>query len=310
MFRCKEILVVVETSDINSTALKRAVWLTRHTNAHLTILYIAYSALIAMQSHFRQRYAQSEKQALIKKDFEWLNRLVSSFRFNDLDIETKIKWGSSANTIIAEQVAHNNYDLVIKRAGSNKNSFVDSFFSTDMDLLRHCACPVMLVAEDRKHRGGVLCAVDTETSVASNQSFNEELTKQACQISEYFGTQTHLVNSYFDDLENMYINIPDTSEPPIEHVAQRQHQQDLENLAKLHAITTANQHLEQGHPDHVIPKVADRTDVSLLVMGIKTRIGLNEFLFGHTAEHILDSIHCDVLAIPPNAFTGNLESTQ
>ena len=52
----------------------------------------------------------------------------------------------------------------------------------------------------------------------------------------------------------------------------------------------------------MIPDLAKRLDAELVVLGTKGRTGFSAALLGNTAEHVLERLNCDVLAIKPADF--------
>ncbi|WP_287817984.1 universal stress protein, partial [Idiomarina sp.] len=66
------------------------------------------------------------------------------------------------------------------------------------------------------------------------------------------------------------------------------------------------QYLSQGLPEQVIPEAAKQLDAELVVLGTIGRTGLSAALLGNTAEHVLDQLNCDVLAIKPEDFVSPL----
>ena len=61
-------------------------------------------------------------------------------------------------------------------------------------------------------------------------------------------------------------------------------------------------HLVSGDAGRVLPELADRLRVSLIVMGTVARSGLSGLIMGNTAETILRSVSCSVLALKPEGF--------
>jgi nucleotide-binding universal stress UspA family protein len=60
--------------------------------------------------------------------------------------------------------------------------------------------------------------------------------------------------------------------------------------------------LLKGEPDESIVDLANRELVELIVMGTVSRTGLAGFFIGNTAEKVLHSIDCSVLAVKPEGF--------
>ena len=61
-------------------------------------------------------------------------------------------------------------------------------------------------------------------------------------------------------------------------------------------------HLVAGDPGSVLPELAGRLQITTIVMGTVARTGLAGLIMGNTAETILRSVHCSVLAVKPVGF--------
>lgn len=73
-----------------------------------------------------------------------------------------------------------------------------------------------------------------------------------------------------------------------------------EELAKIGAqldIPVERQHLLMGVPKIVIIEVADKVNADLIIVGSHGRHGINLLLLGSTANGVLHSAKCDVLAV-------------
>ena len=60
--------------------------------------------------------------------------------------------------------------------------------------------------------------------------------------------------------------------------------------------------LSRGHPDDVIREFVVTHGIDLVVMGTVARGGISGLLFGNTAERILRTLPCSVLAVKPDGF--------
>lgn len=67
-------------------------------------------------------------------------------------------------------------------------------------------------------------------------------------------------------------------------------------------------HMAAGAPGVVLPRLADRLDDDLIVMGTVGRTGLSGLIMGNTAESILRSVRCSVLAVKPEGFVTPVTS--
>ena len=51
-----------------------------------------------------------------------------------------------------------------------------------------------------------------------------------------------------------------------------------------------------------LPKLAQQLDAEMVVIGTIGRTGLSAAIIGNTAEHVIDRLDCDVLAVKPAGF--------
>ena len=80
----------------------------------------------------------------------------------------------------------------------------------------------------------------------------------------------------------------------------------LEAIVVAQGLPAGRVHLEQGAANEVLPRVAERLQATLMVMGAVSRSRLQEVFLGSTAERVLDRIGCDVLVVKPGDFTEKL----
>jgi universal stress protein A len=85
-------------------------------------------------------------------------------------------------------------------------------------------------------------------------------------------------------------------------------QEELNTAAKERLTTYANefnieanqQIVSVGHPDEEIHRLAEKHDIDLVVIGSHGRRGLQRFILGSTANSVMQSATCDVLAVRVN----------
>jgi nucleotide-binding universal stress UspA family protein len=63
-------------------------------------------------------------------------------------------------------------------------------------------------------------------------------------------------------------------------------------------------HLVEGEAGTVIPKLAVKERIDLIVMGTVARAGLEGYFIGNTAETVLQRVDCSVLTVKPDAFVS------
>jgi hypothetical protein len=98
--------------------------------------------------------------------------------------------------------------------------------------------------------------------------------------------------------------IPESKLEDMRTTAKSRAQGHLDDLLRRDALQDLRHqiHLVQGEPRLLIPKLAAKERIDLIVMGTFCRTGIPGFLIGNTAEHILQNVDCSVLAVKPEGF--------
>lgn len=87
--------------------------------------------------------------------------------------------------------------------------------------------------------------------------------------------------------------------PAQEKTYQSQQRRRFYAAISQYKVSSKCRHLRRGEPRIELPLLASSLMPSLLVMGAVSRSGLKRMLIGHTAEHVLDGLSCDVLIVKP-----------
>jgi universal stress protein E len=107
------------------------------------------------------------------------------------------------------------------------------------------------------------------------------------------------VNAYPSAPVNLSIEIPEFNFADFNNTMKRQHDDAMNKHAQAFAIPKEYTHVVEGLPEEVIAQTAEELDAELVVMGTIGRTGLSGALIGNTAEHVVDLLQCDILAIKP-----------
>jgi universal stress protein E len=114
--------------------------------------------------------------------------------------------------------------------------------------------------------------------------------------------EVHLVNAYPGTPIHVAIEIPEFNPEEYNDSMKHHHQQAVTELATQFAVPASQTHVQEGMPEDVIPRVASSIDAEMLVIGTIGRTGLSAAIIGNTAEHVIDRLDCDVLALRPDAI--------
>ncbi|MDH5300874.1 MAG: universal stress protein [Gammaproteobacteria bacterium] len=314
----KNILFVTEPEVDNGLALERTIDLARDNQAKLTVIDVidnSPSGLSAIPHGFT---AQTLQQAFAEERKEQLDKLLE-FASKKLNINTVITSGIPYLEVV-NRVLEGDYDLVIKPAYISDGLNTRLFGGTDFHLLRKCPIPVWLMKTEKDTKiKKILAAIDI-----GHEGENESGNALGLQIMELASSQAlaefaelHIVHAWEVFGENMLRHgrgsiSPEEVNRYVDEEEKRHHQwvekvyhTSIRNLGE-DALTYLKPkiHLPKGVPKKVIPKLVKEMDIDLVVMGTVARTGIPGFFMGNTAESILQSINCSVLAVKPDGFVS------
>ena len=109
---------------------------------------------------------------------------------------------------------------------------------------------------------------------------------------------------------NVTIELPEFDAATYTDAVRGQHLISMKALRQKHSIDEDNTFCVEGMPEDVIPNVANELDAELVILGTTGRVGLSAIFIGNTAEHTIDKLNCDLLAIKPDGYICPLTPTE
>lgn len=216
-------------------------------------------------------------------------------------------------------------DFVVKAAEPLTGVHRFLFTSTDQHLLRKCPCPVWLQTPNAKPvPQRVLAAVDVDAWDAAEPetllSLNRGVLEVACQIAAPVGarvTVLHAWEAMGDGMVWAFSSKGDARASADAYVndvlAARQRAMGLllRNVAVDASDAASGKFVPQlirGAPERVIQEQSRALGADVVVMGTVARTGLSGVFIGNTAENIINSLECPVLAVKPEGFISPLDT--
>ena len=307
MKRFKNILLVAGGEGWEESTFKRAVIMAKNNQAQLNVVDIIEEfpremRMLATSMHIADllHIAMTEQ----RKRFE---HLVAPMRDQGVKITTKVLCGTPFLEIIRE-VLRNKHDLVIKAAKGKSGLKEILFGSTAMHLMRKCPCPVWVIKPaHRKKYARVLAAVDPDPSDEKRNALNTRIMELATSISHLEGSEFHVVHAWTLYTEKMSTGRWGLSKSEMDSLARetrKLHKSQLAKLVEKHAPGNPNDriHLLNGNAEILIPALAKRKRIELIVMGTVCRTGIEGLFIGNTAEKVLQQVDCSVLTLKPDGF--------
>ena len=133
----------------------------------------------------------------------------------------------------------------------------------------------------------VLAADLTEESTLLAERMKQIVGESPCAV--------HIVH-VIEPLSSAYRGDVPMDLSPVQDQIQDQAKKHLAEFGRQLGVPEAHQHLIFGRPQSEIQRVAEECEADLIVVGSHTRSGLARLL-GSTANGVMDSAPCDVLAV-------------
>ncbi len=301
------ILVVIDPDDESQHALARAVVLAKASGASVTAFLSIYDFSYEMTTMLSIAERDAMRKAVVEDRELWIKEIINQ-RFSDgIDIFVNVLWHNRPFEAIIETTLKHDYDLVVK--GTHQHDTLKSiiFTPTDWHLLRKCPCPVLLVKDHEwAENGKILAAVHTGSDADHHKSLNQKIINESAYLADLISAEVHLVNAYPGTPVNIAIEIPEFDPSEYNSVVKEHHVKAVAALAEEFNISEDKTHTTEGLPEDVIPQISAEIDAELLVIGTIGRTGFSAAIIGNTAEHVLDQINCDVLAVKPEGYVSPL----
>lgn len=304
-----KILVVVDPTTVHQVALARAVTLASKSHAHITVFLSIFDFSYEMTSILSNQEREAMRQGVIAQRLAWINDLLSHYSHLNLSIDTQVIWHNRPFESIINHAISGGYDLIVKGTHAHDKLKAVIFTPTDWHLMRKAPMPVLMVKEhDWPAAGKILCAINVASEDAAHQMLNDKIIEHAKDLATKFAAEVHLVNGFPGTPVNLAIELPDFDAQTYNDTVRKQHEERIHAIATANGIELSHCHVNEGLPEDVIPELAQQLDAELVILGTVGRTGFSAALIGNTAEHVIDSINCDLLAIKPDGYKSPLET--
>jgi len=308
MEKLQRILVVIDPATDDQKALKRAITLAKLTKGSITAFLSIFDFSYEMTTMLSSDEREAMRQTVIDDRRQWIEEFIAQFDLEGIDVDIEVVWHNRPFEAVIERVIEQKYHVVIK--GTHQHDKLKSviFTPTDWHLLRKCPCPLLLVKDHSwPENGNVLAAVNAGSDEDEHQSLNDIITEEAKHLADLIHSNVHLVNSYPGTPVNIAIEIPEFDASQYNDSMLHHHQDAMASHAEKFGVPVENTHVQEGLPEDVIEEVALKLDAELVVLGTIGRTGLSAALIGNTAEHVIDKLNCDVLALKPVGYKSPLQ---
>jgi len=231
-----------------------------------------------------------------------LERTANRLRREELIVNVTVQTGLPVHQAILRQVRLTSADLLVIEARKH-NIFARLLLTqTDFELIRGCPVPLLIVKGRAAWRSPrILAALDPFHSNDKSSTLDGDIVDAACAVAEAVRGSVHAGHIYRPlapallgaPIGAVVINPIPAQEKAYETNVRRR----FVDAINGYGIPRSKAHLVCGDPATEIPVLARSIRAGLVVMGATSRSALKRIFIGNTAEHVLDSLRCDVLVV-------------
>lgn len=305
-----KILVVADINRDDQPALARATQLAAQSRSRsrITLFLSIYDFSYDMTSMLSSDERDAMRRGVIHQREQWMRKIAEPYLSEHFDFDVKVVWHNRPYEAIIGEVFSGEHDIVIK--GTRKHDILESvlFTPTDWHLLRKCPTPVLLVKnEEWPHGASIIASVHVASEIEAHLDLNDKMVEQLLCLSSRLDAKPYLVNAYPVTPANITIELPEFDPTAYTDAVRGHHLTAMKALRQKHGLGEEYTLVAQGLPEDVIPKAARELNAGMCIIGTTGRTGLSAVFIGNTAEHVIDKIDCDILALKPQGYISPLD---
>lgn len=308
MFR--SILIALDEKGENRSSVERAVKLRADaqaagSNCELHLLWVDYNKALGDIAQMNASEGEAAQQKYLNHQAQNLQLISQNLTERDIPHKCHQVWEKRRYEAIVKKAHELQCDLVIKEISYQPS--IKHLISKPIDwsLLRTCPQPLWLTHAGKDcAQGDVVAAVDPSLDEHNANILNRRIIQLAEKLSQICHQQLSIIHSHSSMSQEVILA---TGESMFDYrsfteESKAHHKNTFNALLENFQNTKYEKYLLEGEPEWAIPKHLAEHRASVLVMGTSNKTGLKRALMGSTAESILASIECDILAIKPEGF--------
>jgi nucleotide-binding universal stress UspA family protein len=298
----RSILVDIDATATAHPALEQAILLAKSAGSRLTI-----ADVVTIPPYARHYLPAGIEEGLVRDRRRQLARIAGEV--SDLQVETKLLIGRPA-TVLIQEALRSNHDLVMRSHARDLTApAAKPFGVVDMELLRKCPCPVLLVRHGPPAtKPRIACAVDVGAEDTDARSLNAKIVESALLLADSLDSNPPVLFHAWVPIAERVVRHHTTRgqfDSYVEDARQRA-ESALGRIARSFEgrFDERGMVLRRGEPEDVIPEFVVSEGIDVLVMGTVARGGISGLLIGNTAERVLRKLPCSVLTVKPDGFVS------
>jgi universal stress protein E len=277
------LLVVIDPTSDNQSALKRAEQLAVDTGARLH-LFCCYQPEDISEFHSRH----DAKHTTLVETRNKLEEMAKPLRAEGLAVTVEPYWNQNWQESVVHACGRNGASMVIKSSYCHSGFLQHLRQRSDYTLLRKAPCSTLLVKDDAPWTNQrILAAINVDTADAEHDMLNNVIVTQAQRLASATQSDLHIVAA-MDHTANMadVLGLLDEEDHSKESA-----------IAERFGVNPDRVHIRDGRATEAILDVVNEINADVLVLGTVARHGLTGSLIGNTAEKVIDRLNVDVLTV-------------
>jgi len=316
MKKVRRILVAVKDPEARSLpAVDKAAQLAAAFGAELILFHAIATPVPAEPYLYAQGGFRKHEREVRKGRVEALEKAASRLRRRSRKLVVRVEadWDYPIHEAIVRQARKSRADLVVAEAHAGRRLLPWLLRLTDWELLRTCPVPVLIVKSTRAwKRPQLLAAIDPTHAYAKPTALDAEILAAGEQIRAALGGTLHVMHAFMP--------VPTGAAPALGSGAkvvgeilaatELQARKSFDRALRGTKVPRQRQYLVKGAASVAIPRMAEKLDADIAVMGAISRSALKRIAIGNTAERVLGDLPCDVLVVKPKRFVTRVSRSR
>jgi len=296
-------------------AIDRTRQIATATGAAIDLFLCARTESLADSVLFDNESVAGARNIYLQELKNWLEQEGQKLRDSGFNTRCHVESHSPRYEAILAKARDIDADLIV-RAARKHSKFDRLFFApTDWELIRRAPQLLWLVKKtvDPLASGlRVVAAVDPSHPEEKKAGLDTKLVAVASRLTRLFGGSTHIFHAYRPGA--MVAPIAAASHhgavPALQLSSEltgeleKHRRLEFRKLAEDAGIPEDRAHLVAGSTRQALDELVEQLEIDVVVAGAVARGRLERLLIGSTAEAILDDVHCDVVVVKPDSFSG------
>lgn len=292
MIKIETIVALIDLNDEYDAVVEKGAFLASANDASLELFCIDYSSYLQDGQFYEPIQAAELRLGLLEEHRLALEEIAQPLRKQGLKVEVSAAWGHPSYQSLNEHIGNPDTTLVIKSTRHHNKIARLLLSNEDWDFIRHCNSPLLLVKGRHWTKEPVfVTAIDPNHANDKPASLDRKLVSYAKNLAKNCGGVVHLFHSdSVAPLMGVYTLI----------MSEEDRSAKLAEFGKNCSVDPDSCHWTDSPIENALPKLIDKLDASVVVMGAISRSGIDRVLIGSTAERLLDLIERDVLIVKPD----------